>query len=263
MLVALATVCVPAPAFAVLQVPVGGSRIDSVRRAELRVAPDSVASAGWFHVVGRRLPAGTVAVRYRNAAVPSQVGVADHGPGQLSLWLRAPGAPGSVITLELDALDAAGAPVVSLGSVSTVTGNAMLPVPTNSGIGRRIVIHSDRQQVWLVEADGRVVDTFLMSGRRVRTASGLDQPGLFAAYSKSGTMRYCERRCGTARHMVRYQEGLAGAVGLHAIPVEKGRPVQSVSDLGWPLSHGCARLDPDKAREVFMWAGIGTVVVVL
>jgi hypothetical protein len=262
-LVALAAMFVPTPAFAGSQVPEGGVRPESVRRAEVQVATDSVPSAGWFHVTGRRLPAGTAAVRYRNMAVQGQVGVADHGPGPLSLWLRAPGAPGSVITLGLEALAADGAVLSSIGVISVVTGNSMLPLPVSSGVGRRVVIHSDQQQVWLVEADGRVVDTFLMSGRRVRTESGLDQPGLFTAYSKSGTMRYCERRCGTAKFMVRYQTGLAGAVGLHGIPIERGKPVQSPADLGWPLSHGCARLDLDKAREVFMWVGVGTLVVVL
>lgn len=263
MLAALAAMAVPTTAFAGAQVPVAGPRIESVRRAELQVASDSVPSAGWFHVVGRTLPLGTVTVRYRNVAVASQVGVADHGPGPLSLWFRAPGLPGTRLTIQLEALAANGSVVASLGSVVVVTGNAMLPLPQNSGIGRRVVVHSDQQQVWLVEADGRVVDTFLMSGLRVRTASGLDQPGVFTAYSKSGTMRYCEGRCGTARFMVRYQAGFRGAVGLHGIPVENGREVQSVADLGWPLSHGCARLDTSKAREVFMWTGVGTLVVVL
>ena len=235
----------------------------SVRRAEVEVAPDSIASAGWFHLTGRTVPAGTLTVRYRNAAVVNQVGEADHGPGPLSLWVRAPGVPGSKVTLHLEAVGAFGAVIASLGSVTVVTGNALLPLPANSGIGRRLVIHSDQQQVWLVEADGRVADTFLMSGRRVRTASGLDQSGLFRAYSKSGTMRYCDGRCGTARYMVRYQAGSAGAVGLHGIPVENGRQVQSTADLGWPLSHGCARLEASKAREVFMWANLGTLVVVL
>lgn len=263
MLAALAAMLVPATAFAGAQGPVAGPRIDGVRRAELQVATDSVASAGWFHVVGRTLPFGTVKVRYRNPAVVTQVGLADHGPGPLSLWFRAPGPPGTKVTIQFEALASNGATVGALGSVTVTTGNAMLPLPANSGFGRRLVVHSDQQQVWLVEADGHVVDTFLMSGLRVRTESGLDQPGLFTAYSKSGTMRYCDRRCGTARFMVRYQAGFRGAVGLHGIPVENGREVQSVADLGWPLSHGCARLEASKAREVFMWTGVGTVVVVL
>lgn len=262
-LVALVVTSTPSTAFANSSSWHADSYTRSVRRAEVEVAPDSVPTAGWFHFTGRSVPAGTVAIRYRNVAVPGQVGEADQAPGPLSLWLRAPGLPGSTMTIQLEAIDARRVVVASLGSITVVTGNALLPLPTNSGFGRRLVIHSDQQQVWLVEADGRVLDTFLMSGRRVRTASGLDQPGLFRAYSKSGTMRYCDGRCGTAKFMVRYQTGFAGAVGLHGIPIEKGRPVQSVADLGWPLSHGCARLEESKAREVFMWANLGTVVVVL
>ena len=263
MLVALVVMAAPSTALASSSSWHADSYTRSVRRSEVALAPDSVPNAGWFHLTGRSVPAGTVAVRYRNVAVLSQVGEADHGPGPLSLWLRAPGVPGSSVTIQLEALDIRGTVIASLGSITVVTGNALLPLPSNSGFGRRLVIQSDQQQVWLVESDGRVLDTFLMSGRRVRTASGLDQSGLFHAYSKSGTMRYCDRRCGTAKYMVRYQAGFSGAVGLHGIPVENGRLVQSTADLGWPLSHGCARLEASKAREVFMWANLGTLVVVL
>ena len=226
------------------------------------MAQDSVPAAGWFHVTGVKVPAGTKIIRYRNVNRLLQTGLADHGPGALSFWFRAPGAPGTTVKIQLEALDGYARPIATLGTITLRTGNALLPLPKNSGSGRRVVIHSDQQQVWLVEADGRVSDTFLMSGRRIRTASGYDQPGVFRVYSKSLTMRYCDGTCGTAQYMVRYQR-TRSSVGSHSLPVERGKVVQGVQDLGWPLSHGCTRLDPAKAKSLYRWAPYGTVVVVL
>ncbi len=226
------------------------------------MARDSVTAAGWFHVTGVTVPAGTKIIRYRNVGRLLQTGLAYHGAGSLSFWFRAPGAPGSSITVQLDALDGYLRPIKTLGTITLRTGNAMLPLPKNSGTGRRVVIQSDQQQVWLVESDGRVSDTFLMSGRRIRTASGYDQPGVFRVYSKSLTMHYCEGTCGTANYMVRYQR-TTSSVGTHSLPVEHGKVVQGVQDLGWPLSHGCTRLDPAKAKALYRWAPYGTIVIVL
>lgn len=231
--------------------------------AAMVVARDSVPSAGWFHVTGKPVPVGTAMLRYRNVHRLIQTGTTYHPAGPLSLWFRAPGAPGSSITIRVEALNRWGSVIGTIGTVTLTTGNAMLPLPRNTGAGKRMVIHSDAQQVWLVEADGRVSDTFLMSGRRLRTASGFDQPGVFRVYSKSTTMRYCAGRCGTANYMVRYQRTTVSSVGSHSLPSEGGQLVQGVEDLGWPLSHGCTRLEASKAKAVYRWARVGTVVVVL
>lgn len=238
------------------------SAASATEPAHLELEPDSVPGAGWFHVGGFTLPTGTAMIRYSNVDKPSQVGLADHPAGPLSFWFRAPGPPGSTISVRLEALNGMGGVIGNLGSIELHTGNAMLPLPPASGTGKRMVIHSDAQQVWLVEADGTVTDTFLMSGRRVHTASGVDQTGVFRVYSRSRTMRYCDGRCGTAPYMVRYQRTPRSAVGTHGLPVERGRPVQGADDLGWPLSHGCTRLDDAKALEVYRWATVGTVVIV-
>lgn len=231
--------------------------------AAMVVAPDSVPAAGWFHVTGRPVPLGTAMLRFRNVDRLIQTGDTYHPPGPLSLWFRAPGVPGSSITIRIEALNRWGSVIGTIGTITLTTGNAMLPLPSNTGSGKRMVVHSDAQQVWLVEADGTVRDTFLMSGRRLRTASGFDQPGLFTVYSKSTTMRYCAGRCGTANYMVRYQRTTVSSVGSHSLPSEGGQLVQGVEDLGWPLSHGCTRLEASKAKAVYAWARIGTVVVVL
>lgn len=230
--------------------------------AGVRMMPDSVAAAGWFHVTGVTMPAGTAYVRYQNVARTLQTGLDHRSPGALNFWFRAPGPKGSKITIRFQALDRYRRVLRDFGTVTFATGNAMLPLPANSGSGKRMVVHSDQQQIWLVAANGKVVDTFLMSGRRLRTASGFDQPGTFRVYSRSSLMYYCaDGRCGTAKYMVRYQRTIS-AVGSHAIPVEYGTAVQGVQDLGWPLSHGCSRVEPSKALEIFNFAPVGTLVVV-
>jgi lipoprotein-anchoring transpeptidase ErfK/SrfK len=227
-------------------------------------AADSVPSAGWFHVTNAVVPEGASIVRYSNVERDVQTGMVPHAPGALDLWFRALGAPGSTITIRVEALDGFGQPIAELGTIALVTGADMLPLPANSGEGRRMVVHSDEQQIWLVEADGTVSDTFPMSGRRIPTSSGFDQPGVFQVYSKSKHFRYCEDGvCGTADHMVRYQRTTRASVGTHSLPREHGQDVQTVYDLGWPISHGCSRLDPAKATEVYLWADYGTTVVVL
>ncbi len=227
-------------------------------------AADSVPAAGWFHVTNATVPPGASVVRYRNVDRAIQTGMAAHLPGPLSLWFRALGAPGSAITVQLEALDGFGQVLADLGTVTVMTGDDMLPLPEGSGEGRRMVIGSDQQQVWLVEADGSVSDTFPMSGRRIPTASGADQSGVFRVYSKSKHLRYCEDGiCGTAEHMVRYQRTAHASVGTHSLPTEYGQPVQSVYDLGWPISHGCTRLEASKATEVYRWADFGTIVIVM
>lgn len=235
----------------------------AVHAGVLRAERDSVAAAGWFHLVGPELPAATTYLRYRNVADPVQVGIARHGAGPLSFWLRAPGAPGAPLTLGVEALDGMGAVLADLGVVTVRTGDEPLPLPEGTGSGRRIVIDAAAQQVWWVGDDGALVGTALLSGRRIPTASGADQPGIFAVYSKSRHMRYCEEHCGTAEYMVRYQRTPRSAVGLHSLPKEGGRPVQTAADLGWPLSHGCSRLEDGAAQALYRWSRIGDPVVVI
>ena len=44
------------------------------------------------------------------------------------------------------------------------------------------------------------------------------------------------------QYFVRFTEGDNGAaIGFHDIPVDDGALVQSVAQLGTPLSHGCIR----------------------
>jgi len=64
--------------------------------------------------------------------------------------------------------------------------------------------------------------------------------------------------------MVRFAHGSHdGNIGFHAIPIQYGRPVQTLEQLGQPLSGGCVRQAPEDAIWMWNWAQIGTVVVVL
>ncbi len=122
---------------------------------------------------------------------------------------------------------------------------------------KHVVYQRGDQRVWLIEADGSVRDSFLVSGR-----ASAPHPGSYRVYSKS------ERAWAyvpgvTMDHMVRFATGSEGGnIGFHAIPISRGRGIQSVDQLGTPLSAGCVRMHQDKARQMFDWADLGTPVLV-
>ena len=62
---------------------------------------------------------------------------------------------------------------------------------------------------------------------------------------------------------VRFTQGDSGAaIGFHDIPVDAGLPVQTIAQLGTPLSHGCVRQKREDAVALWKFAPIGTAVVV-
>jgi hypothetical protein len=108
----------------------------------------------------------------------------------------------------------------------------------------------------LVEEDGTVARTHLVSGRR-----NFPRSGTFSVFSKSATSRAGSL---TLEYMVRWYQARRLAVGFHAIPVNRrGRPIQSEAQLGTPLSRGCVRQRLEDARFLWDWAPIGTTVVVV
>ena len=130
------------------------------------------------------------------------------------------------------------------------------PVPSNSGSGRRIVYSNSMQRVWLVEGDGRVAHTYLVSGRR-----GVPNPGTYSVFSKS-----VMSSAGSLRlpYMTRFAHGRSLAIGFHGIPLRSnGSPIQSDDELGQYRSHGCVRMNQDAVKVLYDWAPVGTVVVVL
>ena len=131
-------------------------------------------------------------------------------------------------------------------------------VPAESGEGRRIVYSNAGQRVWLVEADGTVADTYLVSGK-----SGVPAPGQYEVFSMS-EVAFAGHDDITMSHMVRFAHGENLAIGFHAIPNDgNGRPLQSEEELGGYRSAGCVRQSPGHAAALYEWAEIGTPVVVL
>jgi 8-oxo-dGTP pyrophosphatase MutT (NUDIX family) len=129
-------------------------------------------------------------------------------------------------------------------------------LPAESGEGRRAVFSESRQRVWLVEDDGSVERTYLVSGSLY---DNLD-PGTYSVYSRS------DRAWGvdgsTMSWFVRFAHGPNAAIGFHDIPELGGTPVQTFDQLGTPLSHGCVRQRERDALAMWDFAQLGTTVVV-
>jgi lipoprotein-anchoring transpeptidase ErfK/SrfK len=136
-------------------------------------------------------------------------------------------------------------------------------LPANSGTGRRVVYSKSAMRVWTVEADGTVSKTHLVSGRRTWNQP---LPGTYNVFSRSGYTCNIKNPAICWRYMVRFAKGPGGDnIGFHEIPTNTstGRKVQSVSQLGIPLSAGCVRQSTPDAQYMWGWAPVGTKVVVL
>ncbi|MDQ3485333.1 MAG: L,D-transpeptidase [Actinomycetota bacterium] len=131
-------------------------------------------------------------------------------------------------------------------------------LPADSGEGRRVVFSEGRQRVWLVDEEGDVVRTYLVSGSLYDNL----EPGTFEVYSRSEDAVGIDDS-GTMKYFVRFTQGDAGgAIGFHDIPIADGEPVQKISQLGIPLSHGCIRQQRPDAIALWEFAPLGTTVVV-
>ncbi|MEM9514168.1 MAG: L,D-transpeptidase [Actinomycetota bacterium] len=134
-------------------------------------------------------------------------------------------------------------------------------LPANSGEGRRVVYSKSIQRVWAVDANGVVAKTHKVSGRQ----TPLDpRPGTYSVWSRSLHTFAIQNPTITWKYMVRFAHGgQGGNIGFHEIPFQYGRPVQSISQLGQPLSGGCVRQATPDAIWMWNWAQLGTTVVVL
>lgn len=130
-------------------------------------------------------------------------------------------------------------------------------LPPGSGQGKRVVFSESRQRVWLVEGRKKVVRTYLVSGS---VEDNLD-PGTYAVYSRS-EQAYGIDDSGTMKYFVRFTQGERAAIGFHDIPIDEGKTVQTVAQLGTPLSHGCIRQRRADAIALWEFAPLGTTVVV-
>lgn len=126
------------------------------------------------------------------------------------------------------------------------------------GDGKRIIYSNADQRVWLVEANGELFDTYLVSGRQ-----GVPAPGTYEIFSKS-PLAWATYGGITMEHMARFAHGIRLSYGFHAIPRwPNGEPLQTEEELGEYRSAGCVRQADDKAEALYNWAPIGTTVIVL
>jgi hypothetical protein len=130
------------------------------------------------------------------------------------------------------------------------------PLPAGSGAGRRVVYSNHQQRVWLVEENGQVSHSYLVSGRH-----GLPSVGTYHVWSKvpssySGSL--------LLPWTLRFAWGSSGApIDFHGIPLRSdGSPIEPDSLLGTPQSHGCVRMKQSEAEFLWNWATLGTTVVV-
>jgi hypothetical protein len=148
---------------------------------------------------------------------------------------------------------------VATGSEVRARREADRGLPEDSGSGKRVVFSEDLQRVWLVDDRDRVVRTYPVSGS---VYDNLD-PGSFNVYSRS-EQAFGIDDSGSMKWFVRFSQGDTGAaIGFHTIPVDDGAKVQTISQLGTPLSHGCIRQRTADAKALWDFAPVGTTVVVV
>ena len=149
---------------------------------------------------------------------------------------------------------AAGAQLLTLLQPPPPQPAAPPPPPSESAAGKRITYSVSQQRASLFEADGRMVRSYAVSGRK-----GFPRAGTYRVFSKSKVSTAGSLRLD---NMVRFVPGKK-ATGFHAIPVRRnGTPIQGENELGQYRSHGCVRQSPADAAFLFDWAEIGVPVIV-
>ena len=127
------------------------------------------------------------------------------------------------------------------------------------GSGKRIIYSNSQQQVWLIDENEQLVDTYPVSGRK-----GIPYTGTYSVFSKS-VNAWAPYGGITMKHMVRFVRpgtwGNQWSYGFHSIPrYPNGQPMQTEDELGYYRSGGCVRQADHKAYALYQWADIGTVV---
>ncbi|MEX0790923.1 MAG: L,D-transpeptidase [Actinomycetota bacterium] len=152
---------------------------------------------------------------------------------------------------------AAPAPADAAPAVGAAPAVDAASIPANSGSGRRVVYSVSSQRVWLVNDDGSLHGTWLVSGRR-----GEPNPGNYSVFSRSRHARAAAPGI-TMEFMVRFVRTSGLPIGFHSIPVNRrGNQIQRVDQLGTFQSLGCVRQRYEDAVTMWEFAQIGTPVIV-
>jgi peptidoglycan hydrolase-like protein with peptidoglycan-binding domain len=147
----------------------------------------------------------------------------------------------------------------ALSSVASAGSDAPA-LPAKSGQGRRIVFERKSQRVWAVDAEGRILRSWLVSGSMYDNETA----GTHKVYSRSEYTTAWNGKA-TLKYMVRWLKTDIGAIGFHQIPVRRSdkKVYQTEAELGQRLSGGCQRQAPLDAEFLWKFAKVGTKVVVL
>jgi hypothetical protein len=149
------------------------------------------------------------------------------------------------------------------GNFGTLAGGDEAPAPPppypDVGSGKRIIYSNSQHQVWLIDENDLLVDTYPVTGRK-----GIPYLGTYTVFSKS-VNAWAPYGGITMKHMVRFVRpgtwGNQWSYGFHSIPrYSNGQPMQTEAQLGGYGSGGCVRQADHKAAALFDWAPIGTVV---
>lgn len=154
------------------------------------------------------------------------------------------------------ALDLLGYPLSSVAA----SGPDAPPLPDGSGSGKRVVYERQGQRVWAVDANDRVIRSWLVSG----SIYANELPGTHYVYSRS-EQSWAWNMEAELPLMVRWLRTERGHIGFHGIPVSvaDGTAYQTESELGTRLSGGCQRQANLDAAFLWDFAPEGTKVVVL
>lgn len=149
------------------------------------------------------------------------------------------------------------------GDFGVLPGGSEDPAPPppypQVGSGKRIIYSNSAQQIWMIDENDNLVDTYPVSGR-----IGIPHDGTYTVFSKS-VNAWAPYGGITMKHMVRFVRpgtwGNKWSYGFHSIPrYSNGQPMQTEAELGYYRSGGCVRQADHKAYALFQWADIGTVV---
>ena len=215
------------------------------------------AKLGLTSVIALIVSLGALGAPSRIDAAPEDDGLVIDGPASVG--------PGATVPKPVDLGTIEPLPPLPTTTTTTTTTRPPTPpswvLPANTGTGRRIVYSKGRQRVWAVDSAGRVIKTHLVSGN-IHWAK--PQLGTYSVFSRSRYTYALSNPTIKWGYMVRFAKGPSGDnIGFHEIPTQYGYPVQSVSQLGTPLSGGCVRQAVPDAIWMWNWAYIGTKVVVI
>lgn len=120
--------------------------------------------------------------------------------------------------------------------------------------GKYVEVNLAQQKLYLINGDN-MEKVYIVSTGKWSTPTPV---GTFAIHGKSKRAYSAE----FGLYMPYWQNFLNGEYGLHELPEWPNGYKEGVGHLGTPVSHGCVRLGPGDALEVYNWTEDGTPVYI-